>query len=93
MADPTNVVRLTRSGAASRQARALASTSRLDAASSAYSLVRAPCVVQAVAKALKQECPERLSALPWLGQRLLEGGLENRNEAQGAGLVPLPTLR
>jgi hypothetical protein len=74
MADPSNVVRLTteRRKRAGRQ-RALASAYRLEAAVAHIPADVRPAIVQAVAKALKQERPDAFRRLPWPWcERLLE---------------------
>ena len=96
MADPPNVARLTmeRRERADRQ-RALASTSRLDAAAGYIPADVRPAVVQAVAKALKQECPDVFRRLPWPWcERLLEWwDLRIETKRKARVVVPLPTLR
>jgi hypothetical protein len=95
MAHPSNVVRLTteRRERADRQ-RTLASAYRLEAVAHIPADVR-PAVVQAVAKALKQERPDAFRRLPWPWcERLLEWWdlrIETRRKARV--VVPLPTLR
>jgi hypothetical protein len=96
MTDPSNVVRLTpeRLQRANRQ-RALASEYRLEAAVAHIPEDVRPAVVQAVAKALKQERPDAFRRLPWPWcERLLEWWdlrIETKRKAQI--VVPLPTLR
>ena len=96
MSDSFNVVRLTseRRERADRQ-RALASEYRLEAAVAHIPADVRPAVVQAVAKALKQERPDAFRCLPWPWcERLLEWWdlrIEIRRKARV--VVPLPTLR
>jgi hypothetical protein len=96
MADPSNVVRLTaeRRERADRQ-RALASAYRLEAAVAHIPADVRPAVVQAVAKALKQERPDAFRRLPWPWcERLLEWwDLRIETKRKARVVVPLPTLR
>src|SRR4029453_417482 len=96
MSDSFNVVRLTpeRRERADRQ-RALASAYRLEAAVAHIPANVRPAVVQAVAKALKQERPDAFRRLPWPWcERLLEWwDLRIETKRKTRVVVPLPTLR
>jgi hypothetical protein len=96
MSDSFNVVRLTpeRRERADRQ-RALASAYRLGAAVTHIPADVRPAVVQAVAKALKQERPDAFRRLPWPWcERLLEWwDLRIETKRKARVVVPLPTLR
>jgi hypothetical protein len=94
--DSFNVVRLTpeRRERADRQ-RALASAYRLEAAVAHIPADVRSAVVQAVAKALKQERPDAFRRLPWPWcERLLEWwDLRIETKRKARVVVPLPTLR
>jgi hypothetical protein len=96
MTDPSNVVRLTpeRHERADRQ-RVLASAYRLEAAVAHIPADVRPTVVEAVAKALKQECPDAFRRLPWPWcERLLEWwDLRIETKRRARVVVPLRTLR
>jgi hypothetical protein len=96
MTDSSNIVRLTpeRLQRANRQ-RALASEYRLEAAVAHIPEDVRPAVVQAVAKALKQERPDAFRRLPWPWcERLLEWwDLRIETKRKARVVVPLPTLR
>jgi hypothetical protein len=91
-----NVVRLTqeRRERADRQ-RALASAYRLEAAIAHIPADMRPAIVQAVAKALQQECPDAFRCLPWPWcERLLEWwDLRMETKRKARVVVRLPTLR